>query len=259
MKYLLDIPSCLSKSKALFDKSGLEIYALFSTSNYIALSRGRTSPSVLDGGFIFYHSNVKTITDTGGYLGKDGFIKFLNSKYANKYTIVSDAPKTLNICKQLNLKTIKLLELEKLIEFDDAKYKQALSNKEIFSTEINKVDQVRIGLFIIIFTISIFMVLINKIVGLISIFFIFPISILIGGMLYKIKKTNLLFYSIFQLIFAIILAFIIYNFEENDFTTASKSLSLLSTIFIITKAFENIDNYMIDKKNKYSKWWNFIF
>lgn len=259
MKYLLDIPSCLSKSKALFDKSGKEINALLSTKNHLSIPKGRTSPSLFDGSIEFYWSNVKIVYDYAGYLGSEDFINFLKSEKALKYTIVTKDPEIITICKKYNLKIISLSQLEELIEFDENQYNIALQNKTKYILDVDKTTNLRFGVLIIVFFISLFIILLDKIVGLLSILYIIPISFLISGCLYKVKKINLLIYSIFQFTFALILAFIIYNFENNDFTKISKILSLLSTIFICTKAFENLDHYITNRESKFNKIWTKIF
>ncbi|MFK8101878.1 MAG: hypothetical protein AB8G15_05120 [Saprospiraceae bacterium] len=263
MKYLLDLKSCLSETKALFDKSGLEIYTLKGIWIYSQMPKGRTSPKLPNGAKLLHKSNIQVIDGSFrvGSTPDEELKRFLQKKEGKKYTIVSDEHEIIGICKKENIPYIPLSKLESIAKYDKEKYENSIESIKEEASKLQK--DITIGQVLsIMISIAVFFIWYYQeaVLAFITLTLIIPSSILVSGILFKLKKTQLLYYSILEFIIGLVIAYMIYHFyQSEEMGLLFKLISLLTAVFTCVRAFTNFDTYAAENENKVSRLWNKIF
>lgn len=261
--YLLDLDSCLSESKALFEKTEKKLYTLGLISTYLSIPKGRTSPSLLKGSKIFLAANINTI---GPVLSvtlnpESEFKEFLSTKRAKDYIIVTEDYEIIECCQKNKLESITVDKLESLLEIDIAKYEKSVNEIDQFNNQFQK-DRAKGQFLSVVIAIAIGLIsfYIEEILSFIKITAIIPLSILTSSILFKLKKEYLLIYSFLELIIGLTIAYSMYHFYKIEkLDSLFKLFSLVSAIFICVRAFSNMDNYSKQNNNWFANIWNRIY
>lgn len=265
-KFLLDYQSCLNGYRVLYSKSNFEFYTLLSIKTQISIPKGRRSPSLVAGAREFLKSDIQLIFDPFiPSINNKGLelIEFLAKNISKKelYTIVTDDTDKISFCKKHQIPWIRLVDLEKKVVFDKEAYKKILNE---INTEIKDFSDLILFsnlIAVLIIIASFFAILYSKeIIDFLSLTLIIPVSVVISAILYKVKKSFLLIYTLLEFVVGLILVYIVFNYYKNDeMESFFKLFALMSAIFICVRSFSNFDTYASKKNNKITSLWKKVY